>query len=79
MASSTLADQTPVTSRRKIAKQRRREQLIQATIECISKRGFAGTTLAHVSRQAGLSQGIVNLHFDSKENLLTETLQVFAG
>ena len=75
MATSTLADQTPNASRRKVAKQRRREQLIQATIDCISKRGFADTTLAHVSKQAGLSQGIVNLHFDSKENLLTETLR----
>jgi AcrR family transcriptional regulator len=31
-------------------------------------------TLAHVAREAGLSQGIVNLHFNSKDNLLSETL-----
>ncbi len=32
-------------------------------------------TLSDVASQAGLSQGIVNLHFDSKENLLNETLR----
>lgn len=32
-------------------------------------------TLADVASEAGLSQGIVNLHFKSKENLLNETLK----
>lgn len=35
-------------------------------------------TLADVASEAGLSQGIVNLHFDSKENLLAETLRYLA-
>ena len=61
--------------RRKVAKEVRRQQLIQATIDSIAKRGFADTTLAHVSKQAGLSQGIVNLHFTNKETLLVETLR----
>ena len=61
--------------RRKFAKERRRQQLIDATIDSIAKRGFADTTLAHVSKTAGLSQGIVNLHFTNKENLLVETLR----
>ncbi|MCH6576132.1 MAG: transcriptional regulator, partial [Bacteroidetes bacterium] len=29
--------------------------------------------------EAGLSQGIVNLHFESKDNLLKETLRSLAG
>jgi TetR/AcrR family transcriptional repressor of bet genes len=61
--------------RRKFTKEVRRQQLINATIESISKRGFSDTTLSHVSKQAGLSQGIVNLHFTNKENLLIETLK----
>ena len=59
---------------RTIAKERRREQLIKATINCIAKRGIAGTTMADVTRDAGLSLGIVNLHFQSKEKLFEETL-----
>ena len=32
-------------------------------------------TLADVAGEAGLSQGIVNLHLKSKDNLLSETLR----
>ena len=40
----------------------------------IARRGFARTTMAHVAKGAGLSQGIVNFYFKTKENLLYETL-----
>lgn len=59
---------------RRAAKVVRRRQLIEAAIESIAKRGLGDTTLSHVSQAAGLSQGIVNLHFTNKENLLNETL-----
>lgn len=61
--------------RRAFAKEQRRQQLIDATIKCIAKKGLSSTTLAAVAKEAGLSQGIINLHFDSKDNLLYETLQ----
>ena len=64
----------PQTTRR-VAKVVRRRQLIDAAIKSIAKRSLGDTTMAHVSQAAGLSQGIVNLHFTSKENLLTETLK----
>ncbi|MFK7731554.1 MAG: transcriptional regulator BetI [Pseudomonadales bacterium] len=53
----------------------RREQLIQATIKCIAAQGLSSTTMAHITKEAGLSMGIVNLHFESKEKLLVETLK----
>ena len=61
--------------RRKATKAVRQRQLIDATIASIAKRGFAGTTLGEVAKTAGLSQGIVNLHFTNKETLLVETLR----
>lgn len=61
--------------KRRAAKNVRRRQLIDAAIETIAKRGLGDTTLADVSNAAGLSQGIVNLHFTNKENLLNETLK----
>jgi TetR/AcrR family transcriptional repressor of bet genes len=61
--------------KRTASKEARRLQLIQATIRSIAKNGLADTTIATVSREARLSQGIVNLHFQSKERLLVETLQ----
>ncbi len=56
----------------------RKQQLIDSTIESIAKRGFSDTTLADVADGAGLSRGIVNFHFTSKEQLLIETLQMLA-
>jgi TetR/AcrR family transcriptional repressor of bet genes len=55
-------------------KEKRKTQLIQATIRSIAKHGLSDTTIATVAREAGLSQGIINLHFQSKERLLLETL-----
>ena len=53
----------------------RRRQLIKATIKCIAKNGLSGITMADVTSKAGLSLGIVNLHFETKEKLLIETLR----
>jgi TetR/AcrR family transcriptional repressor of bet genes len=53
----------------------RKRQLIQATMECIADVGLSQVTLSAVTKKAALSQGIANLHFDSKENLLMETLR----
>ena len=66
------------TSRRTESREKRRRQLINATIRCIAKRGLTGTTMGEVAKVAGLSQGIVNLHFESKDNLLGETLRYLA-
>ncbi len=62
-------------SRRALPREVRREQLIQATIKCIAKHGLSGITMGLVTREAGLSMGIANLHFESKEKLLLETLE----
>lgn len=40
----------------------------------IARRGFARTTMGQVAKAAGLSQGIVNFYFKTKESLLYETL-----
>ncbi|MDH3532014.1 MAG: TetR/AcrR family transcriptional regulator [Gammaproteobacteria bacterium] len=65
-------------SRRTAPRAARRQQLIDATMKCIARKGMSSTTLADVAKAAGLSQGIVNLHFDSKDNLLSETLRSLA-
>jgi TetR/AcrR family transcriptional repressor of bet genes len=67
-----------VAKRRTAPPEARREQLILATIRSVADRGLADTTIATVAQEAGLSQGIVNLHFRSKDGLLTETLRYLA-
>jgi AcrR family transcriptional regulator len=63
---------------RKASKEVRRLQLIEATIDSLAKRGYSETTMADVADGAGLSRGIVNFHFESKEKLLVATLQHMA-
>jgi TetR/AcrR family transcriptional repressor of bet genes len=64
--------------KRTASKEERQEQLIQATIRSVATRGLSDTTMATVASEAGLSQGIINLHFQSKERLLIETLRYIA-
>jgi len=56
------------------SKEARRLQLIQATMRSIARHGLSNTTISTVQNEAGLSRGIINLHFQSKEKLLLETL-----
>jgi TetR/AcrR family transcriptional repressor of bet genes len=58
--------------------QARRRQLIEATIDEIAKRGLAGTTISAVTTRAGLSVGLANFHFRSKQALFEETLRFLA-
>ncbi len=63
---------------RTASKQVRRQQLIDATIESIAKNGISGTTMTTVTRAAGLSIGLANFHFSTKQNLFEETLRFLA-
>ena len=54
-------------------------KLINSAIKSISERGINETTMSNVSQGAGLSQGIVNFHFKSKELLLIETLKYISN
>jgi TetR/AcrR family transcriptional repressor of bet genes len=47
-------------------------------MKCIARKGLGNTSIGDVAQEAGLSQGIVNLHFESKDNLLTETLRTLS-
>ena len=71
MSQTTLK---PRKKRRTASKEERQTQLIKATIRSIAKHGLSVTTMATVAKEAGLSQGIINLYFKSKDCLLEETL-----
>lgn len=74
-SSGTSGKNEPEKRGRKASKEVRQQQLIEATIDSLAKRGYAETTMADVADGAGLSRGIVNFHFESKEKLLIATLQ----
>lgn len=52
----------------------RKQQLIDATMDSIAKRGLTETTITHICKGAGLSRGIVNFYFESKELMMREVL-----
>ena len=61
------------------SKQSSNLKLISSAIKSISEKGINETTMSDVSQGAGLSQGIVNFHFKSKELLLIETLRFISN
>lgn len=65
--------------RRKQPRDTRRLQLIEATVDCLAIHGFARTTMSAVAKGAGLSHGLVNFHFESKDKLFADTLRHLAG
>lgn len=68
------AAHTPRKERKENA-DRRRRQLLDAARRSILRHGLSKTTLATVSEEAGLSQGVAVFYFKSKGGLLTETLR----
>jgi AcrR family transcriptional regulator len=53
----------------------RRLQLLNAAVDCFSKRGFRGTTTAQLARAAGVSEPVLYQHFPSKQALFVALLE----
>jgi AcrR family transcriptional regulator len=73
MSETSHKPEAPRASRSE-AKAERRLQLIDATIGCIARYGLSGTTMAKVTEIAGVSVGLANFHFDSKDRLFEAVL-----
>lgn len=78
MRSAVKTADTASNSGHSLTRQARRKQLIEATIESISEHGISATTMGTVTGIAGLSVGLVNFHFSTKDNLFEETLRFLA-
>lgn len=53
-------------------KARHREMLIEATADLIAEEGIARTSITRIIEKAGLSRGMVHLHFENKDDLMLE-------
>lgn len=47
-----------------------RERLLDATVECLVRRGYGGTTTIEVAERAGVSRGAMLHHFPSRAELV---------
>lgn len=48
---------------------RTRQALIQSAAEVFTREGYASASLAHISRRAGVSNGALHFHFETKQEL----------
>ncbi len=60
--------------RTRLPQDMRREQLMDATIGVIAEHGLTNVTLHRIAERAGLTAGMVNFHFETKQDLLDATL-----
>lgn len=61
---------------RKEQKEVRRLQIIQTTLDLFVERGYYGTKTSHISRRAGISEGLLFHYFPTKEALLEELINI---
>lgn len=54
-------------------------EILEAALLVFGERGYAGTRLEDVARQAGVSKGTVYLYFDSKESLFRDMVRAKVG
>lgn len=59
---------------RRVAPQRR-EQIVQAAIQCLARDGYARLTMKTLAQEAGLSQGILHYYFADKAAILAAVLE----
>lgn len=52
-----------------------RKRLVRAAIRLLAERGYTGTTLAEIGREAGLSRGLVTHHFGSKDACVVAAIE----
>lgn len=53
----------------------RRQQLINATIESVAQKGLQATTINSISKNAGMSSGIISHYFGGKQGLIEATVR----
>lgn len=56
----------------------RRQALTQAALRCLAEEGAERTSIRRISREAGVSVGLVNHHYHSKEALIADVYEQVA-
>jgi AcrR family transcriptional regulator len=51
------------------------QRIVEAMRRSVARRGTAGSTFEHVSREAGVSRGLLHYYFGTKEQLLVEAVR----
>jgi AcrR family transcriptional regulator len=70
---ATEVEVAPVTARTLSGDKAKR--IVDAMRASVAQRGTAGSTFDHVSREAGVSRGLLHYYFGTKEQLLVEAVR----
>ena len=57
----------------------RKNQIVKATVECITKYGYHNFSMQDVAKTAGVSKGIIHYYFLNKDDLMMSVLDKVAG
>lgn len=57
----------------------RKDQIVRATVDCITKYGYHNFSMQDVARTAGVSKGIIHYYFLNKDELMMSVLDKVAG
>ncbi|WP_328857314.1 TetR family transcriptional regulator [Williamsia herbipolensis] len=61
---------TPTAKPSTFIQEKRRQQLVDATITVLAETGVAGATFVAIAARAGVSRGVINYHFADRAALL---------
>ncbi|WP_315925764.1 TetR family transcriptional regulator C-terminal domain-containing protein [Mesorhizobium sp. SP-1A] len=70
------------TARRKFRREgeeRRRQDLIEATLDCVAEHGLEGATVRAIALRAGVTAGLIRHYFPGKEELLQAAYATIVG
>jgi AcrR family transcriptional regulator len=64
---------------RREGEERRRQDLIEATLDCVAEQGLQGATVRAIALRAGVTAGLIRHYFPSKEELLQAAYATIVG
>ncbi|WP_020593415.1 TetR/AcrR family transcriptional regulator [Kiloniella laminariae] len=63
--------------RRQIPEERKKE-MVEATLRCLGQKGSEGLSVRNISAEAGISIGLINHHYPSKDDLVAAAYEKLA-
>lgn len=61
--------------KKRLSREERRAHIIDAAITCMLRKGFHGTSMDSIAKQAGINIRIIYLHFSGKEEIIRAIVQ----
>lgn len=65
----------PASVSGQVSNEERRMRILGATAECIAEQGYDGVRLRDVARRAGVSVGLIQHYFDTRDALLRQAIK----